>query len=1086
MAEDASGDGWSEKARPYGGLSGLFCGIVALTVLPGAAWGSEGVAVDIVAPDFAPVGEPFTVDVTLGPVTALDTAQFVVSYDASVLAHVEGGGSLVGAFDYAALARVDSPTVSTARAIVNFPGITGVNGEGPFVRLTFRPLARGSSSIVLTAALLGDGGARAIPTVVGAGVVVDIGVAPSFEKRSHWIFDPPPGGNGDGIANPGEHAYLRLRLRNIGTGAARNVRVLASVYGPAVTIVAGEVAHGAWAADEARTGGAMVHIAPGAAPGEVPVVVDITADNGGPWRYELLLPVVHPPVLFQHRNDWVFDPAPGANHDGVANPGERIRPRLRLMNAGIEPARNARVTLTVSDPAVTVVSGEVRHATWPAGEARNNEGLVLDIAADATPRDVTLVARVEADNGGPWFFSFAISVVVLPVEFSYRNHWTFDPDGNRDGHANPGERVRPRIRLRNDGPGLGRHVRVSLAIHDADVTVVDGEAVHETWPAGEARNNDGLLLDIAPNASPRIVTATVRVTADTGGAWTFAIDIPIAGPAVEFSPRAFWVFDPAPGGDRDGLAEAGERVFLRVRLRNDGHADAAYVRVSLSTDDPDITVVAGDISHAAWAASSARNNEGFMFDVAPDASSHDAALVVNVAAAVGGPWQFTFAAPIRAAPWFSQRNVWAYDPPPGGDRDGRANAGETVLPRIRMRNVGQGDATDVRVSITADDPHVTVVEGLVTHDTWPAGEARNNNGFVVGISAGASGPVTFAVDVTADSGGPWRFTYTLPIVPTVDFERRSVWVWDRVLGNGDGMAHPGEELDVRVRLLNEGSLAGENVVVTLSTSNPGATVSAGTVEHAAWPAGEARNNVGLRVALDLHVAASVDFVVDVTADNGGPWQFDFALPVALPAAAASTDVDGDGAVDIADILAVAAAVGDAATAETAADVNGDGRVDVTDMALVASARAGAAGGAPSTRERAVAAVARWLAEARGSDDGSALYRKGIASLARMLLSLRPRVSALLPNYPNPFNPETWIPFDLAEAADVVITIYGMQGEVVRRIALGRLDAGSYRSRREAAYWDGFNTLGEWAANGVYICELHAGEYREARRMVIRK
>ena len=546
------------------------------------------------------------------------------------------------------------------------------------------------------------------------------------------------------------------------------------------------------------------------------------------------------------------------------------------------------------------------------------------------------------------------------------------------------------------------------------------------------------------------------------------------------------MFDPAPGGDRDGIAEAGERVFLRVRLRNDGSTDATGVGVGLSTDDRDIAVVAGDVSHAVWAAGAARNNEGLALDVAPSATSHSAALVVSVAAAVGGPWRFTIEVPIRAAPWFEKRSVWAYDPSPGGNRDGQADAGERVLPRLRMRNVGRGHATNVRIAISVADPTVTVIDGLVTHATWPAGEARNNNGFVVDIGAAASGSVTFTVDVAADSGGPWRFTYVLPIVPTVDFERRSIWVRDHVLGDGDGMAQPGEHVELRVRLLNVGGLDAENVVVTLSTSNPHVAVSSGTVTHPTWPAGEARNNVGLRVGLGPDVVGPVDFVVDVAADSGGPWQFSFALPVTLPAGSASADVDGDGAVGIADILAVAAAVADAATAATTADVNGDGRVDVSDLALVASARTGVPDGAPATRESAAGAVERWLAEARGADDGSPLYREGISSLERLLLSLRPRVSALLPNYPNPFNPETWIPFDLPEAADVVIAIYGVRGEVVRRIDLGRLDAGTYQSRGDAAYWDGSNARGEAVTSGVYVYELCAGDHREARKMVVRR
>ena len=93
---------------------------------------------------------------------------------------------------------------------------------------------------------------------------------------------------------------------------------------------------------------------------------------------------------------------------------------------------------------------------------------------------------------------------------------------------------------------------------------------------------------------------------------------------------------------------------------------------------------------------------------------------------------------------------------------------------------------------------------------------------------------------------------------------------------------------------------------------------------------------------------------------------------------------------------------------------------------------------------------------------------------------------LLTNYPNPFNPETWIPFRLAEDADVMLTIYDVSGKEVRSLAIGHTTAGIYESRNKAIYWDGRNDLGENVASGVYFYHLTAGEYSATRRMVILK
>ena len=111
---------------------------------------------------------------------------------------------------------------------------------------------------------------------------------------------------------------------------------------------------------------------------------------------------------------------------------------------------------------------------------------------------------------------------------------------------------------------------------------------------------------------------------------------------------------------------------------------------------------------------------------------------------------------------------------------------------------------------------------------------------------------------------------------------------------------------------------------------------------------------------------------------------------------------------------------------------------------------------------------------------------GRINIGRQLLSAVPYRSDLLPNYPNPFNPETWIPFDLAEASRTTITIYNAAGQTVRVLELGQLPAGQYRSRSKAAYWDGRNALGERVSSGLYFYRIEAGSFSALRRMVILK
>ena len=98
----------------------------------------------------------------------------------------------------------------------------------------------------------------------------------------------------------------------------------------------------------------------------------------------------------------------------------------------------------------------------------------------------------------------------------------------------------------------------------------------------------------------------------------------------------------------------------------------------------------------------------------------------------------------------------------------------------------------------------------------------------------------------------------------------------------------------------------------------------------------------------------------------------------------------------------------------------------------------------------------------------------------------PEETALWRNYPNPFNPETWIPYQLAKSADVTLTIYDVRGVVVRQLALGHRPPGFYYSQGRAAHWDGRNQLGEKVASGVYFYTFTAGEFAATQKLLIRK
>ncbi|MBM3239173.1 T9SS type A sorting domain-containing protein [Candidatus Poribacteria bacterium] len=102
------------------------------------------------------------------------------------------------------------------------------------------------------------------------------------------------------------------------------------------------------------------------------------------------------------------------------------------------------------------------------------------------------------------------------------------------------------------------------------------------------------------------------------------------------------------------------------------------------------------------------------------------------------------------------------------------------------------------------------------------------------------------------------------------------------------------------------------------------------------------------------------------------------------------------------------------------------------------------------------------------------------------VEILPSKTELLPNYPNPFNPETWIPYRLSDEADVTVYIYDSRGQLVRSFFLGTNPAGTYLDRGKAVYWDGKNNAGERVASGVYFYQLKAGRFSDTRKLAVMK
>ena len=201
------------------------------------------------------------------------------------------------------------------------------------------------------------------------------------------------------------------------------------------------------------------------------------------------------------------------------------------------------------------------------------------------------------------------------------------------------------------------------------------------------------------------------------------------------------------------------------------------------------------------------------------------------------------------------------------------------------------------------------------------------------------------------------------------------------------------------------------------------------------------------------------------------------------------DINGDGSVNVLDLIVIASELGNEGQ-DLTADVNRDEVVSILDLILVAGMFDGAAA-APSAQPQVpetltAVEVQQWLTDARALEVRDPIMKRGFVVLEQLLISLTPRKTELLSNYPNPFNPETWIPYRLAEDANVTLTIYDSSGQVIRTLNLGHRIAAVYENRSKAIHWDGRNNVGERVASGIYFYTLTTGEYSATRRMVILK
>ena len=214
-------------------------------------------------------------------------------------------------------------------------------------------------------------------------------------------------------------------------------------------------------------------------------------------------------------------------------------------------------------------------------------------------------------------------------------------------------------------------------------------------------------------------------------------------------------------------------------------------------------------------------------------------------------------------------------------------------------------------------------------------------------------------------------------------------------------------------------------------------------------------------------------------------------PVTKPKLAG--DVNGDNSVNIFDLVMVAGQFGKKGEG-LAADISGDGQVDLFDLVQVAGnfGKSNVAAAPTVLASKLIftsqqkLSIQSAIMELENMPVRSEAEELVLSLLIAMLPERLPEQTQLLPNYPNPFNPETWIPFELNQDSDVSLTIYDTAGRLVRRLDLGFQPAGIYLRREQAIYWDGRTQSGEQVSSGTYFYTLKTEGYTSTQKMIILK
>jgi len=542
----------------------------------------------------------------------------------------------------------------------------------------------------------------------------------------------------------------------------------------------------------------------------------------------------------------IDDDASGSSNgdgDGIPEAGETVEFPVLLHNNGILTATGISATISTTDTDINISDPFEYYADiQPGNSGWCNNDYDIDIADNCPEKDVLFTIEIEADQGF-WTDSFIIHISEQGLPTLQFDEFIIDDDllnnsfGNDNGMAEPGEHIELPVSILNIGDANATNVSAVLSTNDPYINVNDPNENYGNIMAGTSKwSNNEFDFIINENCPDKDVLFTLIINS-TEGSWTsnFIVHVYINGsPNLEY---ANLIIDDdnngTSNGDDDGEVEPGEKIELPLSIINTGTAASHSVVGTLSCADPDITITDANENFGTilpgeekWSAFD------FDFTVNYGTAEKDISFTLNIQS-TEGEWNDLFTIhvyPASGVPNLSYANHIIDDDDVGtsnGNDDGIPAAGESIELPLQITNTGTLAAHNVSAVLSCSDPDITITDANENFDDLNIGDlAWTHYAYDFDISPSCPDKiVTFNLLISATEGS-WNSSFSISITgagtPQLVF---TGYIIDddqsgESYGDSDGLAEPGESIELPVLISNIGDGPANNVHGVLSTNDP--------------------------------------------------------------------------------------------------------------------------------------------------------------------------------------------------------------------------------------------------------------------------